>query len=618
MRLSRLASLLTGCAVLALAAPAAAQQAPVVIDPPLRPPLVVVPGVEPVESNESLPAVVAPADEPPVPAEEAAPPIPAVWAPVPFDAEGQSAYGLYLSGRLASLRGDFAEGSELLGESQALVPEQPLVRESAVWAGLQSGDLDSVARISPTIQNREGLAETGRLAEIVEAVQRGDARAGLAILQAGGFGEGFGTVTRFLRAPVAAAAGDWDTALAPVVLTPGDPASLVLMQQRAQLLEGRRRYDEAEADYRTLIAIPIAAQLFGRDYADFLKRRDRRDEALAWYESALAAAAPDASLAAEARELARAPAPAVSTPVELAAYALRFGAVFLGGQPGTTELAVIYLRLSEHLHADDETALFLGERLVAGGQESAAREAFGRVGPDQPIRYAEAQREIGASFVREDRMADALAAFQRAHAAAPGQPQALRMLTAQLIELDRNAEALAVLDAPAANAVRGLPGIREMRALALQNLGRTEESEAELWAALQAAPDNPALLNQLGYLWVDSGRRVDQGAELLARAHAAAPDNGSIQDSLGWAQFRQGHYEQAVETLEGAVNKLPANAVIVDHLGDAYWQVGRRREAEWQWSRVLTLDPEPGQRAEVEQKLARGLSAAPPVSASQP
>jgi Flp pilus assembly protein TadD len=104
---------------------------------------------------------------------------------------------------------------------------------------------------------------------------------------------------------------------------------------------------------------------------------------------------------------------------------------------------------------------------------------------------------------------------------------------------------------------------------------------------------------------------------MLARAFAADPENGNIQDSLGWAQFRQGQYEIAVETLEGAVNKQPANPIIVDHLGDAYWQVGRRREAEWQWGRVLTLDPDPEIRAGVEQKLASGLSVAPPVSAGQ-
>ena len=125
------------------------------------------------------------------------------------------------------------------------------------------------------------------------------------------------------------------------------------------------------------------------------------------------------------------------------------------------------------------------------------------------------------------------------------------------------------------------------------------------------------LLNHLGYLWVDSGRRVEQGAEMIARAFAADPRNGTVQDSLGWAQYRRGQYEAAVETLEAAVAKQPANAEINDHLGDAYWRVGRIREAGWQWNRVLTLEPEPERRAEVEQKLAAGLPG-PPTSGSQP
>jgi Flp pilus assembly protein TadD len=137
------------------------------------------------------------------------------------------------------------------------------------------------------------------------------------------------------------------------------------------------------------------------------------------------------------------------------------------------------------------------------------------------------------------------------------------------------------------------------------------EAENELWAALTAAPNEPTFLNHLGYMWVDTGRRVEQGAEMLARAHAAEPENGNIQDSLGWAQFRQGQYDLAVETLEGAVDKEPANAEINDHLGDAYWAVGRQREAGFQWNRVLTLEVDDKRRGEVEAKLRDRLGQDP-------
>ncbi len=597
MRLSRLSLLLTASVLTALGSPALAQEAPAVVNPPV---------VAPAE-----PAAAAP-DEP------VAPPIPAVWSPVPVDATGQSAYGLYLSGLLASLRGDYTEGSDLLARSQSLVPEQPRVGFDAFRAGLMAGDLDAIVRISPALQNQPALADAGRLAGAVDAMQRGDARAGLAILDAGEFDEAFALAARFLRAPVAAAAGDWDSALKPVTLAPGDPATLILLHQHARLLEVRRRYAEAETAYLTLLQVPIATQLFARDYADFLKRRGRTGEALAYYRSVLDAAATDgADTSTEARGLVQIRPPAAPTPAETAAQGLRFAAIFLGSNPEARSQVVVYLRMAENLHPDDEISLHLGQTLAAGTQQAEARLAFGRVGPENPIRYAEARVGIGISFARENRTAEALAAFEQARAVSPGEPQILRLLTAQLNGLGRHEEALAAIDDPSANAARAQPEIREIRGLTLQELGRMDEAEAELWAALQAAPDNSSLLNSLGYMWVDSGRRVLQGAEMLARAHAAEPENGNIQDSLGWAQFRQGQYDIAVETLEGAVGKEPANAAINDHLGDAYWQVGRTREARWQWNRVLTLDPDAERRTEVEQKLANGLSIAPPVSAGQ-
>ena len=621
MRLSRLSLLLTAGALTALTSPAWAQDAPVVVDQPLVQPSAIVPAPQ----NETpgpvniLPPLVNPAE--PVaagPAEPVAPPIPAVWAPVPVDAAGQSAYGLYLSGLSASLRGDYAEGSDLLAQSQSLVPEQPRVGFDAFRAGLMAGDLDAIVRISPALQNEPALADAGRLAGAVDAMQRGDARAGLAILDAGEFDAAFALAARFLRAPVAAAADDWDSALTPVSLMPGDPATLILLHQHARLLESHRRYAEAEAAFQTLLEVPVATQLFARDYTDFLKRRGRNDEAFAYYQRVLGAAATDgADTSAEARGLVQIRPPAAPTPVELAAEGLRYAAIFLGSNPEARSQVVVYLRMAENLRPDDEIALHLGQTLAAGTQQAEAREAFGRVGPENPIRYAEAQVGMAVSFARENRAAEALAAFEQARAVSPGEPQILRLLTAQLNDLGRHEEALAAIDDPSANAARTHPDIREIRGLTLQELGRIEEAEAELWAALQAAPDSPSLLNSLGYMWVDSGRRVEQGAEMLARAHAAEPENGNIQDSLGWAQFRQGQYDVAVETLEGAVSKEPANAEINDHLGDAYWQVGRQREARWQWNRVLTLEPDAERRAEVEQKLAKGLSIAPPVAAGQ-
>ncbi len=619
MRLSRFALLVTGCALTALAAPARAQDAPITIDPRLTPPSVTAPllredALAPVETMSPV------ADSVEV-AEAAAPsadvPIPAEWSPVPTDDMGRTAYGLYLSGRLAALRGDMVTGADLLARSQALTPEQPVVGEEAFRSGLFAGDLETLAELAPSVQDMPLLAEAGRLVVIIDALNAGDATASLAMLRSQPLTEPFETIGRYILPSVAASAGDWDLALAPVAAPPTDIDALVLRHQRVRLLEGRRRHAEAEAEFRALTATPLGSQLFSADYGRFLERRGRSDEALALYEASLSGSSPDPeALIGRIRVLERAGPPPVPTIRENAAFAIKLVAI-QAAELGQRDVAAIFLRLADSLGPDDEVALRLGLSLVAIGQEESGRAAFGRVTTANPILYAGAQFGLGLSFQRDEREEEALEAYRRADASAPDQGEVIFRLAQQLIAMDRHEEALAVLNRPSVNVAGQSPGIRFLRGSTLESLGRLDEAENELWAALSAAPNEPAILNHLGYMWVDTGRRVEQGAEMLARAHAAEPQNGNIQDSLGWAQFRQGQYDIAVETLEGAVSKEPANAEIVDHLGDAYWQVGRRREAQWQWNRVLTLDPDAERRAEVEQKLANGLSVAPPVSAGQ-
>lgn len=599
MRLSRLSLLLTASALTALAAPVCAQDGPVIVPPPAAPAIVI--------ENEAV------TPTPPTPVVA----IPAEWSPVPADEMGRTAYGLYLSGRLAAFRGDNVMGADLLAQSQALTPEQPVVGEEAFRSGLFAGDLETLAELAPSIQDMPLLAEAGRLVVIIDALNDGDAAASLATLRSQPLTEPFETIGQYILPSVAASAGDWDLALAPIEAPPTDIDGLVLRHQRVRLLESRRRHAEAEAEYRVITASPLGSQLFSTDFGRFLERRGRRDEALALYEASLTGPSPDPeALVGRSRVLERAAAPSVPTIRENAAFAIKLAAI-QAAERRERDVSAIFLRLAESLGQDDEVALRLGLSLVSLGQEESARQAFGRVTTANPILYAGAQFGLGLSFQRDEREEEALAAFRLADASAPGQMEVNFRLSQLLIAMERHEEALAVLNRAAVNVAGQPPELRLLRGATLQALGRLDEAENELWAALTAAPDDPTILNTLGYMWVDTGRRVDQGAEMLARAHAAEPTNGNIQDSLGWAQFRQGQYDIAVETLEGAVSKEPANAEINDHLGDAYWQVGRTREAQWQWNRVLTLDPDADRRAEVEEKLAKGLSIAPPVAAGQ-
>ncbi|WP_339871133.1 tetratricopeptide repeat protein [uncultured Brevundimonas sp.] len=542
-------------------------------------------------------------------------PIPAVWAPVPRNAEGRSAYGLYLAGRLAQSRGLGETGAALYADVEALTPEQPAVRLQTFTAALLSGDLDLAARLRPSGDGVPPvISEAGRLVAVVQAFVHDDPAAGLAELRVAPIGQPHARAGLYVRPWIAAAAGDWDLALGQPSATATDPTSLFMRHSRALLLENHRQYAEAEAAFATLTASPLGAQLFRRSYAEYLERRGKRAEALAVYDAAIAGGSTDPTVTrGRARLLARGRPPAAPTLRAGAADILTIAAIQASTEGGA-EVAAVYLRLALNLDPNDLTRFRLGQALAAAGREVDARDVLARVTPADPALYGQARMEMGRSLQREEKAEAALDEFNRAAASVPDEAEVAYVLASQLIQLNRYDEALDILNGPLLN-IAGQPfEIHFVRGVAYESLGRIDEAEAELWAALQARPDDPTVLNYLGYLWVDSGKRVAQGAEMIARAHAAEPDNGNIQDSLGWAQYRQGQYEIAVDTLEAAVAKEPANAEINDHLGDAYWQVGRRREAGFQWERVLTLDPDADQRAEVERKLSEGLAPAVPVS----
>jgi len=556
-------------------------------------------------------------------AEDAAPaepeiiPIPAVWAPVPRDAEGRSAYGLYLAGRLALSRGLGETGAALFADVEDLTPEQPTVRLQAFTAALLAGDLDLAARLRPWGEDVPPvISEVGRLVAVIQTFVHDDPAAGLAELRAAPIGQPHARAGLYVQPWIAAAAGDWDLALSlpTATVTATDPTSLFLRHSHALLLENHRQYAEADAAFAALTASPLGAQLFRLSYAEYLERRGRRAEALAVYDAAIAGGSTDPAVArGRARLMARGRVPAAPTLRAGAADILTIAAIQASTEGGA-EVAAVYLRLALNLDHTDLTQFRLGQALAAAGREVDARDALARVAPSDPALYAQARMEIGRSFQRGEETEAALAEFHLAATAVPDEAEVAYVLASQLIQLDRYDEALAILNGPLLNTVGQPFEVRFVRGVVYESLGRVDEAEAELWAALQARPDDSTVLNYLGYLWVDSGKRVGQGAEMIARAHAAEPTNGNIQDSLGWAQYRQGQYETAVDTLEAAVAKEPANAEINDHLGDAYWQVGRQREAGFQWERVLTLDPDADQRAEVERKLAEGLAPAVPVS----
>ncbi|NQV79028.1 MAG: tetratricopeptide repeat protein, partial [Alphaproteobacteria bacterium] len=136
---------------------------------------------------------------------------------------------------------------------------------------------------------------------------------------------------------------------------------------------------------------------------------------------------------------------------------------------------------------------------------------------------------------------------------------------------------------------------------------RWPEAERDFLQALELQPEQPQVLNYLGYSWVEQGLNLDRARAMLERAVDLRPRDGYIIDSLGWVLYRLGDYDGAVLNLERAIGLQPADPVLNEHLGDAYWRVGRKREARFQWDRALTFKPDADLVPAIERKLRNGL-----------
>ncbi|WP_168078064.1 tetratricopeptide repeat protein, partial [Caulobacter sp. SSI4214] len=282
-----------------------------------------------------------------------------------------------------------------------------------------------------------------------------------------------------------------------------------------------------------------------------------------------------------------------------------------------TQFALAYLRLALRLDPNrDEAWVLVGDLLNQNQDSRGAIEAYGHVPPGAP-HYASAQSKIAWAWNDQGDKAKALEVARAAAKAAPDDRDAQVALADLLRANSQWSESVAVLD-PLIARETASPDWRlfYLRAVALDQAGRWPEAERDLKKALELNPDEPELLNFLGYTWIDRNEHVPEALVMVQRAVLARPQSGAMLDSLGWAYYRLGDYKAAVEKLEGAVELEPGDPDVNGHLGDAYWRVGRKTEAQYQWRRVLTLEPDEKQKTEAEAKLKNGLAAAGPATTS--
>jgi tetratricopeptide (TPR) repeat protein len=141
------------------------------------------------------------------------------------------------------------------------------------------------------------------------------------------------------------------------------------------------------------------------------------------------------------------------------------------------------------------------------------------------------------------------------------------------------------------------------RGSVLERLGQWPRAEADMNRALELSPDQPYVLNFLGFSLADRNENLPLAQDMLQKALKARPNDGAVVDSMGWLKLRQGDTREALRLLEKAAELEPEDPSITGHLGDAYWDAGRHVEAEDQWRRALVLKPDPDDQARIEARL---------------
>jgi len=520
-------------------------------------------------------------------------------------AAASTPYGMFLAGRAALNSGRNADAARFFDQARGASGGEAMVSEQAFTAALLSGEVGRAASLAPTGPDAsEGAKRLGQLVVAVETLAEGKNKEARALLANDSIAFPHKAAAALLQPWAAAGAGDVDASLVRPQVRGDRLVDYFGQLGQAALYERAKRYDEAETDFKAATAAnPSEMSILA--YGAFLERRGRRVDAIALYQTYLSREPSNIAmkLARERAQVGRS-APAAPTIREGAAQALLAPAASLIAAK-QTQIALGYLRMVLRLDPQrDEAWLMVGDIMQANKDVEAARAAYAHLKLGSPD-FASAQAKLAWSY---QAAGDKETALKLARVAAASGDADARVTLADLLRNNEQwAESAQVLSGVIGETKNPDWRLLYARGLDYQALGRWPDAQADLEAALKDHPDEPELLNFLGYSWIDRGERLPEALAMVQKAVGSAPRSGAIVDSLGWAYFRMGDYKAAVEKLEQAVELEAGDPEINDHLGDAYWRVGRKDEAQFQWRRVLTLKPDDRIRDRANLKLASGL-----------
>jgi tetratricopeptide (TPR) repeat protein len=533
-------------------------------------------------------------------------------APTAQDMAGLTATGSYLAARHAGQQRDAAAAAAFYRAALKRDPSNGELLDRTFLSLLVDGEIDESVKYAEHIAQVDKNDRVARLVLGVHAIKKNQYPAARKELAQSVRGPITDLTATLLTAWSMQGAGDAKGAVAAIDRLAGPDWYAIFKDLHAGMIfELAGNQKDAGKRYENAYRLDSTALRVVEAYGSWLSRNRSAKNALTVF-AAFDKQLPRHPLVVE--EMAKLKAgeklpPLVTTAQSGAAEAL-YGLGASLGRRGGEDLGLVYLRLALYLAPSHPLALLsLADLYESLKKPALAIKIYERVLANSPL-HRNAAIQMAANLDALDKPDEAqkhLDALIKEH---PDDLEAIMALGNVLRGHKKFAECADVYS-------KGVDTITQaeksnwvifyFRGICYERSKRWPQAEADLKKALELFPEQPQVLNYLGYSWIDQGTSLDAGMNMIKRAVQQRPDDGYIVDSLGWAYFRLGNYEEAAKQLERAIELKPEDPTINDHLGDAYWRVGRTLEANFQWAHARDLKPDPDDLPKIEEKLKNGL-----------